>query len=87
MSGGESIEVCLKFTPEVSPWISEQIWFSGQEVSLNEDGSVCLKFPVADFREVRKEILKHGASVEVLSPKELRDEIKREIKRMAKIYV
>lgn len=86
MSGGESIEVCLKFKPEVSHWISEQVWFSGQEVSSNEDGSVCLKFPVADFREIRREILKYGASVEVLSPVELREEIRREIEKMSKVY-
>jgi predicted DNA-binding transcriptional regulator YafY len=86
MSGGKSVEVCLKFAPEVSPWISEQIWFRGQEVSINADGSVCLKFPVADFREVRREILKYGASVEVLSPQELRKEIKTEINKMTKVY-
>jgi predicted DNA-binding transcriptional regulator YafY len=86
MSGGESIEICLKFSPDVSPWVSEQIWFSGQEVSLNEDGSICLKFPVADFREVRREILKYGASVEVLSPQKLRDEIKEEIEKMSRVY-
>jgi predicted DNA-binding transcriptional regulator YafY len=86
MTGGESIEVCLKFAPEVSRWVSEQIWFSGQEVSINADGSVCLKFQVADFREVRREILKYGGSVEVLSPQELREEIKSEIERMAKVY-
>jgi len=86
MSGGQSIEVCLKFTPEVADWISEQIWFSGQEVSLNGDGSICLKFPVADFREVRREILKYGANVEVLSPQELKDEIKNEIEKMRKVY-
>ena len=86
MTGGKSIEVCLKFSPEVSHWISEQIWFSGQEVSINADSSVCLKFPVADFREVRKEILRHGASVEVLSPPELREEIKIEIRKMGEVY-
>jgi len=86
MTGGKSIEVCLKFSPEVSHWISEQIWFSGQEVSINADSSVCLKFPVADFREVRKEILRHGASVEVLSPPELREEIKIEIQKMGEVY-
>jgi predicted DNA-binding transcriptional regulator YafY len=86
MTGGESVEVCLKFRPEVSHWISEQVWFSGQEVSINEDGSVCLKFPVADFREIRREILKYGASVEVLSPPELIREIKEEIGRMSKTY-
>jgi predicted DNA-binding transcriptional regulator YafY len=87
MSGDKSVEICLKFKPEVSHWISEQVWFRGQEVSLNEDGGVCLKFPVADFREVQREILKYGASVEVLSPLELREEIKSEIERMAKVYV
>ncbi len=86
MTGGESVEVCLRFSSEVADWISEQIWYSGQEVSLNEDGSICLKFPVADFREVRREILRYGASVEVVSPPELREEIKKEIERMAGVY-
>lgn len=87
MSGRESIEVCLRFDPAVADWISEQIWHSGQEVSINGDGSVCLKFPVADFREVRREILKYGANVEVLSPPELREDIRKQIEKMAKIYV
>ncbi len=38
------------------------------------------------FGEVRREILRHGADVEVLSPPELREEVKKEIKRMEKIY-
>jgi predicted DNA-binding transcriptional regulator YafY len=87
MTGGKSIEVCLKFNPEVASWVSEQVWYSGQEVSLNKDGGICLRFPVADFREVRREILKYGSSVEVLSPEELREEIKNEISKMSKIYV
>jgi len=86
MAGDKSIEVCLKFAPDVSNWISEQVWYSGQEVSLNKDGSICLKFPVADFREIRREILRYGASVEVLSPPELREEIKNEIEMMVDVY-
>ena len=86
LKGGESIEVCLRFTPEISSWISEQVWFSGQEVSADKDGSLCLKFPVADFGEIKREILKYGSSVEVLAPVELRNEIMSEIKRMGKVY-
>ena len=86
MSGSESIEVCLRFSPEVADWISEQVWYSGQAIYPNEDGSICLKFPVADFREVRREILKYGGSVEVLSPQGLREEIKNEIEKMKNIY-
>ncbi len=86
MSGKESVEVCLRFTPQIAGWISEQVWCGGQEISQNEDGSLCLKFPVADFREVRREILRYGASVEVLSPQELREAIKNEIQKMSKVY-
>lgn len=86
MTGDESIEVSLKFAPDVSNWISEQIWYSGQELSQNKDGSICLKFPVADFREIKREILKYGANVEVLSPQELRDQVRNEIASMAKVY-
>jgi predicted DNA-binding transcriptional regulator YafY len=86
MSGGESVEVCLKFTARVAEWISEQVWYAGQQIQENEDGSICLKFPVADFREVRGEILKYGANVEVLSPLKLRDEIKNEIEKMRRVY-
>lgn len=86
MAGIESVEVCLKFTPEVSNWISEQVWYSGQETVTNEDGSICLRFPVADFGEIRKEVLKYGSSVEVLKPRKLRDQIREEIRRMANIY-
>jgi len=86
MTGKKSVEVNLKFAPEVSDWISEQIWFSGQEVRQNEDGSISLQFPVADLREILKEVLKHGASVEVVSPRELREGIRDEIQRMARLY-
>jgi len=62
------------------------VWFSGQKVSFNRDGSISLRFPVADFGEIRKEVLKYGASVQVVSPQELREGIKVEIQRMAKLY-
>lgn len=86
MGGAKSIKVCLKFHPRISDWVSEQMWHPGQEVSRGRDGSVTLSFPVADFREVSREILKYGSDVEVLSPKGLRDEIRMEIKKMNGIY-
>jgi len=86
MHGKTSADVCLRFAPEISSWISEQVWFSGQEVSVNEDGSINLKFPVADFREIKREILKYGSSVEVVAPIKLRKEIKEEIDRMGNVY-
>lgn len=86
MTGGASVEVCLRFAPKISNWISEQVWFSGQRIVANDDGSVCLSFPVADFGEISREVLKYGAAVEVLSPKELRDQVKEEIGKMERLY-
>ena len=86
MSGNESIEICLRFTPEVSRWIMEQVWHAGQNISINPDGTLCLTFPACDFREVQHEILKFGSSVEVIAPVELRNLIQAEIKKMSLIY-
>lgn len=86
ISGEKSMDVCLKFAPDVSSWISEQIWHKKQTVSMDSDGNLFLRIPVADFREIRREILKFGSSVEVLSPKELRNEIKKEIEKMTAVY-
>jgi predicted DNA-binding transcriptional regulator YafY len=41
---------------------------------------------VADFREIRREILKFGANVEILSPQKLREEIRSKIEKMANVY-
>jgi len=86
ISGKVSFEVCLKFSPEVTPWVSEQVWHSKQEQINNSDGSLCITFPVADLREIKREVLKYGSQVEVLSPVSLRAEVKKEIKKMKKIY-
>ena len=40
--------------------------------SVSLDGSLTLHFPVADFRELMKTILSHGADIEVLGPPELK---------------
>ena len=85
-SGEEPVEACIRFRPEVSEWIAEQVWHHEQQSYFEKDGSLCLRFPVAHFREIKGEILKHGSHVEVVSPPELRDEIQKELNKMMKIY-
>ncbi len=84
--GKSTKEVTLRFTPEKSKWIKEQIWHKNQKVKLLKDGSLELSFPVSDFSEITREILKHGDAVEVIKPKTLRDLIKAEAQKIAKIY-
>ena len=86
MNTDARIQVCLKFSAGIMPWVSEQIWHANQIQEIQADGSLCLTFPVADLREVKREILRFGAQVEVLAPESLRAEVKKEIEKMGKIY-
>ena len=84
--GKSTKEVTLRFTPEKSKWIKEQIWHKNQKVKLLKDRSLELSFPVSDFSEITREILKHGDDVEVIKPKTLRELIKTEAEKIVKIY-
>jgi predicted DNA-binding transcriptional regulator YafY len=86
LNSDTSTEVCLKFSPDIAPWVSEQIWHPEQEQTGHNDGSLCLTFQVADLKEIKREVLKYGSQVEVLSPVDLRDQVKKEIEEMKNIY-
>src|SRR4030043_631398 len=84
---GKSIQdVTLRFSPLKAKWIKDQVWHKDQKVKYFADGSLELSFPVSDFSEIKMEILKHGDEVELMRPKELRDLIKAEAEKIAKIY-
>ena len=68
------------------PWVAEQIWHPDQKTSTKPDGSLLLKFSVADFREFTQKILSHGSDVKVVSPPKLKNLIKKEIEKITKIY-
>ncbi len=84
---GKSIQqVTLRFTPEKAKWIKDQVWHKDQKVKLLKDGSLEISFPVSDFSEVKREILRHGSDVEVIKPKSLRELIETEAENILEIY-
>jgi predicted DNA-binding transcriptional regulator YafY len=83
--GKSTKEVILRFTPDKSKWIKDQIWHKNQKVKLLKDGSLEISFPVSDFSEIKREILKHGDAVMVIKPKSLRKLIKSEAINITKI--
>lgn len=86
MQGDETQDVCLRFTPAVAEWIAEQIWHPLQKLSFDSEKGILMRFPVADFREIKRRILSYGSDVKVISPKKLAAEIKGEINKMGKVY-
>jgi len=84
--GEKAQNVCLRFAKDIAPWIAEQSWHPSQKAKIDKDGRLQLTIPVADLREIKREILRFGAQVEVISPAALRDEVKKEIGKMKNIY-
>ncbi|MBN2653583.1 MAG: YafY family transcriptional regulator [Nitrospirae bacterium] len=84
MQGGNTQKVLLRISPAIAAWVSEQIWHPEQKMVSCKDGSIELSLPVSDFREIRRRILSYGADIEVLQPRELKEDIKNEILKMAK---
>lgn len=84
--GKRHTRVTLQFNAHRARWVREQLWHPRQQIQEQLDGGLILRFPVADFREVKLEILRFGADCEVLAPEALRREVATEIGRMAKVY-
>lgn len=79
-------KVTLRFSPEKSRWIRDQIWHRDQKQRYLKDGSMEISFPVSEFSEIQREILRHGSDVEVIRPKALRRLIKSEAEEILKKY-
>ena len=62
----------LRFTAERARWVANETWHAQQKGTFEKDGSYVLELPYHDDRELVMDILRHGAEVVVLSPRELK---------------
>jgi predicted DNA-binding transcriptional regulator YafY len=76
----------LKFTPERARWVSAETWHPQQQHTWLPDGSYELRIPYRESRELVMDVMRHGASVEVIAPPELRREVADELRRAASRY-
>jgi CRISPR/Cas system-associated endonuclease/helicase Cas3 len=61
--------------------------FTATQPALSPQKSKTFTFEeISDTKEIKREILRYGAQVEVVSPAALRNEIKKEIQNMKKVY-
>jgi predicted DNA-binding transcriptional regulator YafY len=75
--GTPSAWAVLKFTKERARWVERETWHPLQESRTQEDGSYVLSVPYSDDREILGDIMRFGADVEVMEPKELRSKVQR----------
>jgi predicted DNA-binding transcriptional regulator YafY len=69
----------LRFTPERARYVALEEWHPKQRARWEKDGSYVLDVPFTSSPELLKDILAHGADVEVTAPAELRAEVKQRL--------
>jgi len=66
----------LRFSPAATRWIGDEVWHPDQRTT-REGEHLVLEVPYSEPRELLMEILRHGADVEVLAPRSLREAVAR----------
>ena len=85
--GTPSAWAVLKFTKERARWVERETWHPLQESLTEPDGSYVLSVPYSDDREILGDIMRFGADVQVLEPKELRSKVQKGFLAAAAKYV
>lgn len=71
----------LEFTAEQSRWVSRETWHQKQQGHFAPDGYYRLKVPFSNPTELVMDILRHVPAVKVISPPELREQVRTMLKR------
>jgi predicted DNA-binding transcriptional regulator YafY len=85
--GTPSAWAVLKFTRERARWVERETWHPLQESHTEPDGSYVLSVPYSDDREIVGDIMRFGADVQVMEPKELRKKVQSCFLDAARRYV
>lgn len=83
---GEVKRIKLRFAPDLSRLMEESVWHPSQVLERQPDGSLIMTLTVADTPELLSWILRWGAGVEVLEPRDLRKEALHTARAMLKVY-
>jgi len=86
--GEETIRVVLRFSPQVKRRVLETRWHLSQETMDDPDKPGWLRWQVdvADTLDLLPWVRGWGADCEVMEPKELREALVREVRRLAEVY-
>ncbi|TSE27368.1 WYL domain protein [Tepidimonas sediminis] len=76
----------LRFAPERARWVACETWHPRQQQRWCDDGTLQLRVPYTDLRELAMEVLRHGAQVEVEQPAELRALVAEELRAALRRY-
>ncbi len=85
-AGHPTQTVQVRFTAGAAPTVQGHFWHPSQVLTKNPDGSLTLQLETADLASVKRWVLGYGAKAVVEAPTALAQEIRDEVKQLAKIY-
>jgi predicted DNA-binding transcriptional regulator YafY len=85
-SGAKVQWATLVFSAEAAQWVAHEQWHPAQEAVIAEDGSLTLRVPYADARELAMDVLRHGEQVRVVGPAALANMVAQRLGRAAGRY-
>lgn len=85
-SGKATKKARLRFTAERARWVSTETWHPNQVGKFDDEGNYILEFEYDQEPELVMDILKHGASIEVLAPQSLINHVQLELKTALSLY-
>jgi predicted DNA-binding transcriptional regulator YafY len=80
------VPVRIRFDRRWADWVAERTWHPTQRLVRRRGGALELSMEVGGAAEVRSWVLSFGSGAEVLEPRSLRDDVKRELARAAARY-
>jgi predicted DNA-binding transcriptional regulator YafY len=87
LSGTDPHTVRLRVGPDQAPYFQSKAYHRTQLIEREEaSGHLVVSYDVVGLKEIRSFVRSWGAGVEVLSPPELREEIKREAENVQAMY-
>ena len=78
-AGVEEVEALVRYSSRIARWVEER-----GPVERQEDGSVLVRYRVADPGWLVRHVLEHGADAEVLEPAEIREAVAGVVTRIAR---
>ena len=83
---GKMLNVKLKFDKEIAKDVMSYNFHPSQKVEQLEDGSVIVKFKASGDKSIMWHVFRWGDKVEILAPRELRQEYINSLKSVSKKY-
>lgn len=79
-------KIVVRFDKEIADFVKERRWHSSQKSEPQADGTIVVSFQLGISRELVRWVVGFGSQAEVIEPKELRDMILEEAKKIVKNY-